>query len=786
MMMRFHPRQAPAEASQLAALRPYEGVVARLLYARGVRSAREAELFLHPSLDGLHDPLLMQGMEEALAILRKARDEHTPTVVYGDYDVDGICATSILTHALRRYGLNVTPHLPLRSEGYGLNCEAVRKLAKQFSLMVTVDLGITNHEEVRLAQSLGMTVIVTDHHGLGLEMSPADVAMNPLLGDYPFRRLCGTGVAFKLAQALLGLENCREYLDLAALATVADIVPLVGENRILVSCGLPVIQAAQRPGIRALLDVCGLQGPVTADTLGFQLGPRINAAGRLGDANEAVRLLLTDNPQEAQHLARELDELNTQRKNQEAQLVNAAKEAAQGHDFAAEKALIVTGDHWHTGVIGLAAGRLCQQYSCPVCVLSREDGVLHGSLRSVPGVHIHNCLKTCDDLLTRYGGHEQAAGVTLPAENEAAFRQRLQAAVAQCDESCFLPAQLYDEEVTLHDCTRDLQQQLAQLAPFGCDNPSPLLLVRDAWPIERRAVGNQGAHLKFSLRQQERILPGIAFSMGDLAARMPDRVDAVFALEVNEFRGEISLQAQVKALRPTREYQLDQLAQPDAGPEQEKLLHYLLGGFTLQAGESKASHEYNQFGPDVTPQQLWEAAKDGDRGLLILTHTNETARHLLTLNPDLALCQRGLPDERCFATLLHAPAWECIQGHWRQVYLADGEAFPGEVALLRRQLPDAEIHALPRTASLSVLFAALDAGDDLCRQLYKALRAIPFRSAAEAAEHAGMTPVQAQVALHAFHQLRLVDYCPAPFQYVVLPPVKCHLSDSWVLGTIRR
>ena len=219
-MLRFIPRQArPLDGRAAAALRPYEGVTARLLYARGITDASQADAFLNPSLDRLHDPLRMHGMAEALDILTDARRKGLAVAVYGDYDVDGICACALMTQALRRFGLRADPHTPLREEGYGLNMAAVEQLAKDHRVLVTVDLGITNHEEVRLAQRLGMRVIVTDHHGLGLEESPADAALNPLLGDYPFRRLCGTGVAFKLAQALLGLEACREYLDLAALAT---------------------------------------------------------------------------------------------------------------------------------------------------------------------------------------------------------------------------------------------------------------------------------------------------------------------------------------------------------------------------------------------------------------------------------------------------------------------------------------------------------------------------------------------------------------------------------------
>ena len=471
-MLRFIPRQArPLDGRAAAALRPYEGVTARLLYARGITDAAQADAFLNPSLDRLHDPLRMHGMAEALDILTDARRKGLAVAVYGDYDVDGICACALMTQALRRFGLRADPHTPLREEGYGLNLAAVNQLAKDYRVLVTVDLGITNHEEVRLAQRLGMRVIVTDHHGLGLEASPADAALNPLLGDYPFRRLCGTGVAFKLAQALLGLDACRDYLDLAALATVADIVPLEDENRILVSLGLKAIAGRKRAGMRALLRVSGDPDPVDSEALGYRLGPRLNAAGRLDDAGKGVRLMMTDDPAEADRLAEELDALNTERRAAEQQLVKAAQAQAAGHDFIGEKALIVRGRDWHVGVIGLAAGRLCQQYYCPTCVLSEHEGLLHGSLRSIPGVHIHECLKTCDDLLLRYGGHEQAAGVTLEADRYEAFCERLQSAVGRAEESCFVPVQPYDAELTLSDCTDALLDEISRMAPFGCWQP---------------------------------------------------------------------------------------------------------------------------------------------------------------------------------------------------------------------------------------------------------------------------------------------------------------------------
>lgn len=781
-MLRFIPRQArPLDGRAAAALRPYEGVTARLLYARGITDASQADAFLNPSLDRLHDPLRMHGMAEALDILTDARRKGLAVAVYGDYDVDGICACALMTQALRRFGLRADPHTPLREEGYGLNLAAVEQLAKDHRVLVTVDLGITNHEEVRLAQRLGMRVIVTDHHGLGLEESPADAALNPLLGDYPFRRLCGTGVAFKLAQALLGLDACREYLDLAALATVADIVPLEDENRILVSLGLKAIAGRKREGMRALLRVSGDPDPVDSDVLGYRLGPRLNAAGRLDDAGKGVRLMMTEDPAEADRLAEELDALNTERRAAEQQLVKAAQAQAAGHDFIGEKALIVRGRDWHVGVIGLAAGRLCQQYYCPTCVLSEHEGLLHGSLRSIPGVHIHECLKTCDDLLLRYGGHEQAAGVTLEADRYEAFCERLQSAVGRAEESCFVPAQPYDAELTLSDCTDALLDEISRMAPFGCGNPAPLFLARGLRPEERRAVGAEGAHLKLTLRQGGRMLGGIAFSQGALAATLPDEVDAVFSLGRNTFRGVTSLQLDVRALKPVREACAQALEAPDGPAERDALVTALADAFSMQAGKPLSDTESIQ---ESDWPALEAALREGRRGHLLAARTHASARRALAL-ADMDVCAQAPDDPRGFVTLLTAPALPLIGGHWRHVWLLDGEAFPGEAALWRSRLPDAQVHVLPRSEALMALARAVDAGDAAYRTLYKALRSGIYRTLGQLAQAAGLEDAQARAGLHAFCQLGLIDYAPSPLRYTIRPAVKCSLGDSPMLAALR-
>lgn len=781
-MLRFVPRAARAlDERAAAALQPYDGVMARLLYARGIDTAAEAERFLHPSLSQLHDPMRMHGMARAVELLAQARQKQWPTVVYGDYDVDGICAASLLTLALRRFGIDAQPHTPLRSEGYGLNEAAVRALARRYRVLVTVDLGITNHAEVRLAQSLGMLVIVTDHHGLALEQSPADAVMNPLLGDYPFRRLCGTGVALKLAQALLGLEACEEYLDLAALATVADVVPLQDENRVLVALGLSAIASRRRPGMRALLHASGDPETVDSDTLGFRLGPRLNAAGRLDDAGKGVRLMMTDSLGEAERLAWELDALNTERRATEQRLVKTAMEAAQGHDFLRERALIVRGADWHVGVIGLAAGRLCTRYFCPTCVLSEHGGVMHGSLRSIPGVNIHRCLQQCDDLLMRYGGHEQAAGVTLASANYKAFCERLQAAVARSEESCFLPTQEYDAQMPLEACTLERLDQIEQLAPFGCGNPAPLFLGKALHVEERRAVGTQGSHLKLTLRQGGRMMSGIAFGMGEKACGLPESVDAVFRLTRNTFRGTVSPQLEIQSMRPVRKAQEQALRTAAPEAEQAELLNFLLDAFAKPAGKYGGEAECIQ---EADFCALEAAILEQKRGQLLIAHTATSALRALALG-EMDVCQGAPEDPRGFMTLVTQPMLSKAFGCWRRVWLLDGEAYPGEGESWHAALPEATVCILPHTRALCDLARALDAGDAAYRSLYKVMRTGVGRTLGQLAASAGITVNQARVGLNAFAQLGLCRLSEEPLRYMLLESSRCSLGDSPLLRALR-
>ena len=346
--------------------------MAGLLYSRGIRSAAEAERFLHPGMDQLLPPMLLRDMDRAAALLRDARDRGQQAVIYGDYDVDGVCASAILLETFRRMNLESDVYIPDRHRGgYGLNLAAVEKLAERYQVLVTVDCGITSVKEVARARELGMRTIVTDHHRPGDALPPADAVVSPLLGEYPFPYLCGAGVAWKLAMALLG-QNALPLMELAALATVADMVSLTGENRCIVALGLEKLSATARPGLRAVMNRAGIFGRVTSEQVGFQIAPRMNACGRMESARTALEMLTTRDLTRAEELALKLEGLNRERKDQEARVITGALAQVEQMDLVDSLAIVVRGESWNSGVVGLAAGRIAEQYAYPTVALSQE------------------------------------------------------------------------------------------------------------------------------------------------------------------------------------------------------------------------------------------------------------------------------------------------------------------------------------------------------------------------------------------------------------------------------
>lgn len=522
-----------------------------LLVARGFASAQEAEAFLAPDASALNDPMLLSDMDRAAERIRRAVEGGERICVYGDYDVDGVTASAILYMQLTAMGANARVYLPDRHrEGYGLNDEAVRALCKEVSLLVTVDCGVSAVESVRLARSLGLDVIVTDHHRPGEELPDCPV-VDPLLGGYPCAHLSGAGVALKLVEALCGREAAMEYLDLAALSTVADVVPLLGENRAIVRLGLERMNRAPRVGLRALKRVAGLEErALTAGHLGFQIGPRLNAGGRLGSAQRGLELLLTRDEARADALAAELEAENTQRRLVEAQILEQAEQMLSGFDFPAHRAIVLAREGWNTGVVGLTASRLVEKYRYPVVLLCDEGGILKGSCRSIPGVDIFAALSAASAHLLRFGGHKLAAGLTLSRENLAPFCAALEQYLQDnAPADAYLPALEYDLDVTLEEMDAYSVASLEQLQPTGLGNPAPVLRTHALVESARR-VGRDGRHLRLEARSAHAHAVGVMFGAGEREGEILGRRDLLFAPKINVWQGRSCFEMDVRAAEP--------------------------------------------------------------------------------------------------------------------------------------------------------------------------------------------------------------------------------------------
>ncbi len=520
----------------------------------------DAQRWLSGEAQTGHDPFLLPDMEVAVDRLHAAVRAGERICFYGDYDVDGITATSLYLKFFASRGAKASVYIPHRiSEGYGLHERAIVTLGEAgVTLLVTSDCGTTSHHEIAVAKRLGIDVIVTDHHQLDGEHPAALAALNPHRGDsrYPFTGLCSGGLAYKVAQAYevkYGEEGSRldDALDLVALATVADMVPLQGENRWFVRKGLGQIAGGGRCGIRALKAQAGVGGACTTQTVAFKLAPRINAAGRLAHALSAVRLLTTEIDDEAVQLARELEGLNKERQRMEE--VARAEAVAMLENEDATPGLVVHDRKWHLGVVGIVAARLVEHFHRPAVVLAvNEQGVAKGSARTVPGLDLYKALASCRDLLLAFGGHPSAAGVTLREENIPRFRERFaEAAERRLGVEPEKPGLHVDAEVALRDVTHQLVRELDRLQPFGMGNPEPTLAVRDLSVLETRIVGAK--HLRLTVRQKDSApFVGIGFRMGALAQRAAaagGRVDLAFMPELDRWNGLDRLQLRIRDLR---------------------------------------------------------------------------------------------------------------------------------------------------------------------------------------------------------------------------------------------
>lgn len=561
--MNYRAWQLNPSAEQDAEALQAEGfgvLLSRVLAARGIHTP-EAARHLLDGRDELSDPFLIKDMDKAVSRIQRAVEEGEPIVIFGDYDVDGVSATAILFECLSNQGAQVRCKLPSRDGGgYGLNKEILKGLAdKGYTLVVTVDNGIAAVEEADYARELGIDLVITDHHLPGEKLPDAVAVVDPNRADdeSPFKFLCGAGVAFKLCAALEGCDPA-ELLDmfgeLAALGTIADVMPLTGENRTLVREGLAVLQETMRPGLQALLENAGYAGkPVTAETVSYGLAPRLNAAGRMDTAAVALKLLLCENEEQAAGIAARLSEINAERQQTEQQILAAALQTIQADPARAhDRVLVVAGEGWHPGVIGIVASRLMERYGRPAIVISTENGEGRGSGRAPSGFNLHGALAACSSCLIRSGGHAAAAGLLVEEEKIGAFRAAINAWAVR-EYPVPEPGTLkLDAAVRLGELDLTSVRQLSRLAPFGSGNPVPLLLVQNAvvdglWPL-----GSEGRHTRVRLRQGDSTCFVSVFgtSPQELPYQPGTAVDA--AIEVSVFQGRSGpmVSAHCKAMRP--------------------------------------------------------------------------------------------------------------------------------------------------------------------------------------------------------------------------------------------
>lgn len=565
----------PASEEHLRQFRGITPIVAQILINRGIDNPKDARQFLYDKQTS-YSPFDLTDMQKAVGRIRQAIKKNETIIVYGDFDADGVTSTTLLVESLRKMGAHAKPYIPNRAdEGYGLNSPALRTLARDgATLIITVDCGIRSIEEVEDAKQVGLDIIVTDHHSLGPEIPDAYAVVNPKRGSYHEPMLAGVGVAFKLVQALIMAERKNKrsngrngnhndvvdvgsLLDLVAIGTVADLMPLNHlENRILVRRGLEVLNMGQRPGVRALLDVAGVDpGNISATTIGFTLGPRINAAGRLDDAILAYRLLSSNEDHEAQYWAQQLQDLNVKRQEYTRSAQLTIREQLDEHE-AKNLPLIFTSHHsFEAGIVGLVAGRIAEEYFRPVVVMEQGETESRASCRSIPQFDITSALDQCADLLVRHGGHALAAGFTVVNENITALRERLTGLASDSLEGQELrPTLDIDMEIDIHQLNEGLVKELALLEPCGNGNPRPVFAANNVHVAEYRTVGRDDNHLKIRFsRAGQPALDGIGFGLGEWVRDMPDRIDIAFQLELNEWNGRQTLQANLQDIRPSNE-----------------------------------------------------------------------------------------------------------------------------------------------------------------------------------------------------------------------------------------
>ncbi|MEE8547176.1 MAG: single-stranded-DNA-specific exonuclease RecJ [bacterium] len=557
--------QDPKVADDLVQHLDITPMMAQVLINRGLDNVQEARGFIDCHLGDLDDPFMVGGMEKAVARIISALGKEK-ILIHGDYDVDGVTATSLLVLFLRDLGFSVYYYIPNRvNEGYGINIESIKRFRQEgISLIITVDCGISSIQEIKYAKAHDIDVIVTDHHEPPAKLPCADALINPLLSScsFPYKSLSGVGLAFYLAAGLRkGLRDSGffddrpepsliDYLDLVAVGTIADIVPLTGLNRILVKAGMEQLNKNPRLGIKSLLSVCGVQvGQVDSSSVAYRIAPKINAAGRLSDASAGVRLLTTDNEDDADRLAGYLDVENVERQRIEERIFNQAVDKLLGSSSIEKRqSIVLYSSDWHPGVIGIVASRLMERFYRPTILLSMEDGKCKGSARGIPSFHLYQGLLECQDLLTEFGGHKYAAGVKLDLKNVDEFSERFDQVVRErVPEDGFTPTLTLDTETDLETLTFDEIDKLHSLAPFGAGNPEPVIFVSEVEVQSPKVVGKD--HLSFQAVKNGTAISAIAFRQAHKLESLEPLMDLAAYPEIQTWRGVRQVRLRVKGMR---------------------------------------------------------------------------------------------------------------------------------------------------------------------------------------------------------------------------------------------
>lgn len=531
-------------------------LLATILANRNILKEEDIRLFLNPTRNDFYNPFLITDMDIAVNRIIKAIENKENITIYGDYDVDGITSITVLKSFLNDIGVETDTYIPNRLiEGYGLNKEAIDKISKKgCNLMITVDCGISAIEEIEYANSLGIETIITDHHEAGNEIPKAIAVIDNKRKDskYPFRELAGVGVVFKLIQAIgitlkLKEESYLKYLDIVCIGTISDIVPLVDENRVIAKLGLLLVAQTKNIGLRSIINSSGYN-KIDSNTISFGVAPRINACGRMGKAEEALELFLSKDKNEVNELTNKLNEHNRKRQETEKAIFENALEKIKAEHLDENKAIIVGGENWHHGVIGIVSSKITEMYFKPSILLSfEEDGIGKGSGRSIPGFDLHEALMKCSDTIEKFGGHSMAVGITVKKDNLEKFKKEFEQIATQSKIDEIIPIINIDAKVDLSDIDKEMVESLKQLEPFGEANKMPVFAFKNLKIDSIRAL-SEGKHLKLTLKDNNYIINAIGFNIGYLANeyRIGDKIDVAGVLEINTFNGVDNLQINIK------------------------------------------------------------------------------------------------------------------------------------------------------------------------------------------------------------------------------------------------